>query len=384
MKWRSFFFLIVLSAAQFLFVSVARAQFPGITVPPSGDNQHSIVVQYIGPVKLSFDYHSPNVHAPDGSDRRGKIWGGLVPFGMSNLGFGTCGDDCPWRGGANENTIFSTSHDIKVQGQPLKAGSYGVHFIAGKDEWTIIFSNNSTSWGSFTYDPKEDALRVTAKPEKSDYHEWLSYEFTDRETDHATAALKWEDLQLPFKITVDNISDIYVETIAKELRDSPGFDWHNWVGAAQYCAQSKSHLDQGLKWAEIAVHSASYGQENFGTLSTLAMLQEANGQVAESKKTMDQALNHYSAGPIDIHQYARTLMQQKKTDEAIKVFMFNAKRYPGVWPTEVGLARAYSAKGNYKEALKHARLAQAQAPDANNKANLEKLIKTLEQNKDIN
>src|SRR5262249_21230259 len=120
MKYRSLLFFIVLSVAHFLFVSVALAQFPGITVPPSGDNQHSIVVQYIGPVKMSIDYHSPRV-VRDGNDRRGKIWGVLVPYGMANLGFGTCGDDCPWRGGANENTVFSTSHDIKVQGKPLKA-----------------------------------------------------------------------------------------------------------------------------------------------------------------------------------------------------------------------------------------------------------------------
>src|SRR5260370_219164 len=96
---------------------------------------------------------------------------------MGNLGFGTCGDQCPWRGGANENTVFTTSHDIKVQGQPLPAGSYGLHFLPGRDEWTIIFSKNYTSWGSFFYDAKEDALRAKAKPPKSDYHEDLTYWF---------------------------------------------------------------------------------------------------------------------------------------------------------------------------------------------------------------
>lgn len=362
----------------------ALAQFGGITVPPSGDNQHSIVTQYIGPVQLSIDYHSPNVHAPDGSDRRGKVWGALVPYGLANLGYGTCGDQCPWRGGANENTVFTTSHDIKVQGQPLKAGSYGLFFIPGENEWTVIFSKNHTSWGAFTYAAKEDVLRLTAKPDKSEYHEWLSYEFTDRETDHATVALKWEDLQLPLLINVDNISDIYVETIANELRNSAGFNYRNWSTAAEYCLQSKTHLDLGLQWAQTAVSSPSYGKEDFTTLSTLAQLQEANGQTAESQKTMDKALNDRSAGPIDIHMYARTLQQMKKTDEAIKIFELNTKRYPNVWPTEVGLTRAYSAKGNYKEALKHARIALAQAPDEGNKKNIEGMIKTLESGKDVN
>ena len=64
---------------------------------------------------------APTSTAPTGEDRKGKIWGGLVPYGMANLGFGACGDQCPWRGGANENTVFTTSHDIKVAG-PAAAG----------------------------------------------------------------------------------------------------------------------------------------------------------------------------------------------------------------------------------------------------------------------
>jgi len=360
------------------------AQWPGITVPPSGDNQHSISTQFIGPVEIVIDYHSPNVHAPDGSDRRGKIWSELVPYGMVNLGFGTCGDDCPWRGGANENTVFRSSHDILVQGKPLKAGSYGLHFIPGKEEWTIIFSKNSTSWGSFTYDAKEDALRVQAKPEKSEYNEWLTYEFIDRETDHATVALKWEDLQLPFQITVENIDNLYVKMIGEELRSSPGFTWENWVTAAQYTLQANQHLDQGLKWAETAVNSPSYGRENFTTLITLSDLQDANAKGEDAAKTREKALNHETATPIDIHQYARGLQQQKKTEEAIKIFEFNARRFPKAWPTEVGLTRAYSARKNFAEALKHAKLALAQAPGEGNRKNVENMIKKLEQNQDVN
>lgn len=374
-----FLFAIVLGFAGF-----ASAQFGGITVPPSGDNQHSITTQYIGPILISVDYHSPNVHAPNGDDRRGKIWGTLVPYGMASLGFGTCGKDCPWRGGANENTVFTVSHDVKVQGQPLKAGSYGLHFIPGENEWTIIFSKNSTAWGSFFYDAKDDFLRVTAKPEKSEYHEWLTYEFTDRETDHATVALKWEDLQLPWTITVDNISDVYVDKISQELKNSPGFTWQNWDAAAQYCLTSKSHLDLGLQWAQKASSDPSVGQENFTTLSTLSQLQAANGKTAEAQTTLDRALNHPTAGPLDLHFFARSLIQQKKIDDAVKVFELNAKRHPGMWPTEVGLTRAYSAKGDYKEALKHANLAKQQAPDENSRKSVDTLISTLQQGKDVN
>ena len=124
------------------------AQFPGLTLPPSGDNQKASVTQFIGPVKVTIDYSSPAVHGPGGKDRRGQIWGKLVPYGVTDLGFHG-GKPSPWRGGANENTIFTVSDPVTIEGQPLAAGQYGLHLIAGPDEWTVIFSKNSSAWGSF-------------------------------------------------------------------------------------------------------------------------------------------------------------------------------------------------------------------------------------------
>src|SRR5438270_6151593 len=122
--------------------------FPGMTLPPSGNNQRAFISQHIGPVEVSIDYSSPAVHGPDGKDRRGQIWGKLVPYGLTDLGFGN-GKPGPWRAGANENTVFAVSDDVAVDGKRLPAGRYGLHMIAGPDEWTVIFSKNSTSWGSF-------------------------------------------------------------------------------------------------------------------------------------------------------------------------------------------------------------------------------------------
>jgi len=377
--------LTPVAALALLAAAPASAQFGGITLPPSGNNQYGKITQGIGPVRVSIEYNSPKVHSPTGEDRHGKIWGGLVPYGMANLGFGDCGDQCPWRGGANENTVFTTSHDVKIQGQPLPAGSYGVFFIPGKEEWTIAFSRNHTSWGSYFYDAKEDALRVQAKPAKSEYHEWLTYEFTDRQVDKATLALKWEDLQVPFTISVDDISGVYLAEIRKELRSSPGFDPRNYMAAAQYTVQAKTDLAEGLTWAEKAAKPPTAGgDESFQTLSTLAQLQEANGKTEEAKKTMELALNHPTAGPIQVHLYGRQLLAQKKTDEAMKVFELNAKRHPGVWPVHVGLARGHAALGHTKEALAEAKLALKQAPDDASRKTLEGLIKQLEEGKTIN
>jgi hypothetical protein len=361
----------------------AAAQFPGVTLPPSGGNQRQTITQQIGLVRVSVDYSSPHVHSPAGEDRKGKIWGTLVPYGMANLGFGSCGEQCPWRGGANENTVITTSHDLKVQGQTLPAGSYGLHFIPGKDEWTVIFSKNSTSWGSFFYDPKEDALRVQAKPEPSDYHEVLSYEFPERRQDKATLALKWENLSLPLDLTVDNATQLYVENLRHELRSSPGFAWQNVAAAANYCLRSKTNLEEAQKWAEQAANPATGGQESFFTLSLLSDLQAANGHAADSGKTIDKAFRLPSTQPMEIHLYARQLLTDKKPEEALKAFQLNAQLHPNVWPVHVGLARAYSAAGRSKEALAEAKLALPQAPDDLNRKTLEGMIQKLEAGKTL-
>jgi tetratricopeptide (TPR) repeat protein len=302
---------------------------------------------------------------------------------MSDLGLNGCAA-CPWRGGANENTTFTATHDVKVQGQPLPAGSYGLHFIPGQEEWTVIFSKDAASWGSYWYDQKNDALRVKAKPVKAPYREWLTYEFTSREADKATLALGWEELQLPVTVSVDDVNELWAANMERDLRGWAGFSWQNWQQAAAFCAQSKVRLPQALKWAERAVNDPYVGgQENFQTLSTLSRLQALNGQAPESAKTFEKAINHPTAQPIQIHVAARQLLIDGKKDEAVRVFQLNARRYPNQWPTHVGLMRAYAVSGDSKKALAEARLALAQAPDEGNKKNLQNLIKQLEEGKGI-
>ena len=360
----------------------ANAAAQALSTPPSGDNQKSSVTQHIGLVAVTIDYSSPDVHGPDGTDRRGKIWGTLVPYGAPDDPFGTC-TECPWRAGANQNTVLTVSHDVKVEGQPLPAGRYGLFMIPGQDEWTVIFSKNADSWGSYFYDAKEDALRVKVKPSKAEYNEWLTYEFTDRKPSTATVALKWEELQVPFTISVDNAVDLHMARIRDELRNFQGFNWQNWMGAASYALQVKRN-DDALEFADAAVNRAGIGVENFQTLNMLARAQEAAGKTAEAAATRDKALTHRTAGPIELHGAARQLLGQGKKDEALKVFELNAKRHPNQWPVHVGLARGYSAVGRYKDALKHAKLALAQAPDDVNKKSLADGIKKLEEGKDMN
>src|SRR5215475_6363348 len=104
-------------------------------------SQAAEVKQRIALTDITVNYHRPLVNGR-------KIWGSLVPYGQV------------WRAGANENTTIAFSDPVTIEGKPLPKGAYGLHMIPNENEWTVIFSKNSTSWGSFTYDEKEDALRV--------------------------------------------------------------------------------------------------------------------------------------------------------------------------------------------------------------------------------
>jgi hypothetical protein len=358
------------------------AQFAGLTLPPSGNNQKSSVTQSVGPVQVRIEYSSPSVHGPGGKDRHGEIWGKLVPYGMANLGFGN-GKPDPWRAGANENTIFSVSHDVLIEGSPLPAGHYGLHMIPDKEEWTIIFSKDSGAWGSFFYDPSHDALRVKVRPHKHEYREWLTYEFPVRRPIETTAELQWEDLAVPVNIKVTDADDLYVTALKKELTNVPGFAYQAYDAAAQYCIQANTHLEQALEWAETAANNPFIGQVNFDTLNTKAQVLSKMGRDAEAKTVMQTALRNPTTGPLQIHQYGRQLLAEKKKDEAMKVFKLNQERNGDNWPVHVGLARDYSAIGDIPNALEHAKKAVTQAPDDLNRQSLEAMVKVLSEGKPI-
>jgi Protein of unknown function (DUF2911) len=355
---------------------------PGLAIPPSGNNQKASVTQHIGPVRVTIDYSSPAVHGPDGKDRRGQIWGKLVPYGLTDLGFGN-GKPAPWRAGANENTVFTVSDNVTIEGKPLPAGRYGLHMIAGPEEWTLIFSKDSKAWGSFYYEPANDALHVTVKPRKHEYREWLAYEFTTRRPAEAVAELQWEDLAVPWTIKVENINDLYISKMKENLTSVQGFGWRGWVAASQFCVAENTHLEQALEWAEIAVSKPFIGEANFTTLSNKALVLDKLGRKDEAKAAMQIAVRHRSATPLDLHQYGRLLLTAKKNSEALEIFKLNYERNGDEWPVHVGLARGYAATGDPKQALEHARKALTQAPDELNRKSLQAMVAALEAGRPI-
>jgi hypothetical protein len=364
------------AAAALVTVSAGSVTAQPHYLPASGDNQRASVTQQIGPVEVTISYGSPRV-VLRGNDRRGKIWGGLVPYGLTELDFNDC-KSCPWRAGANEGTIFTTTGEIKVQGKSLPAGSYGLFAITGPEEWTFVFSKNATSWGAYWYDPKEDVLRVAAKPGKSEYHEWLTYEFTVREPAKAVVALKWEDLQVPVALTVDDAPARWVAKMKDELRGYTGFSWENWQRAADYCLRNKIAFPEALDWAQRGAGPNFGGESQVLAQTTLARALAANGKDAEAARVWDKAVNLPGATPVEIHQVGRSLLAEGKAQQALSIFQTNAKRYPNQWPVHVGLMRGYAAVGDAKKALEEGRLALKQAPDEANRKGIADAIARLE------
>jgi hypothetical protein len=373
-------FILLFALLAFGYTSNAQ-----ITAPPNGDNQKSVVKQYIGSLAyVKLTYNSPDVTAPNGDNRAGKIWGQLVPYGLTDLGFGLR-NPSPWRAGANENTTIHFSHDMKIQGKDIKAGTYGFHVVVNETgPWTIILSNNSTAWGSFFYVESDDALRVEATPEESEFHEWLTFEFTDRQKEYAVCALKWENKSLPFKIEVPNMNEHYLATMRNELQNSPGFNWQSWNQAATFCLNNNINLEEALSWADASISAPFVGNENFQTLSTKSQILGKLERTEEAKATMDKAIHHATATQFQIHNFGRQLIGQGQKEKALEIFQYNYERFEGAWPTEVGMARGLSANGQYAKALEHAKKAHEQAPDALNKNGLAQAIEKLKNQQDIN
>ena len=347
-----------------------------LTTVPNGGNKKAMVSEQVGLTDITIDYSRPSVKG-----REGKIWGDLVPFGYNYLGFGPS-KEAPWRAGANENTTIEFSTDVTIEGKQLAAGKYGFFIATGKEESTLIFSKNNTAWGSFFYDPADDALRVTCRQVVLDKSvEFLQYEFLNQTNSGATVALQWEKWMFPFKVETD-VKKNQATSFRKELQGHKGFSSQVFVQAANWCADNNTNLEEGLSWAESAITEQYIGEKNFETLATKARLLKLLGKAPESAAIMQEAIPLGSM--IEVHNYARQLMGAKNTAAAAVIFKENYKKFPNVFTTNMGIARALSSEGKFKEALKYATAAKPQAPDDANKSMVSEVIGKLKENKDIN
>jgi tetratricopeptide (TPR) repeat protein len=248
--------------------------------------------------------------------------------------------------------------------------------IPTADTWTVIFSKMSTAWGSYTYDQKEDALRVTVKPHPTEMTEALVYVFEDVKEDSATMTLKWEKMAVPVKIAVS--PEATVANIRGQMRGRAQYEWQAPNQAANFCLTHKINLDEALKWVNLSIQN----EERFENLTTKADLLKAMNKPDDAKKAWDQALAKTTA--IQLYSYARRLQSEKRDAEALEILKDVVKRYPDTPFGHLANARIKSAAGDFAGAAEDAKKAQAVAISDQQKANIKLLIDRLNEKQDIN
>jgi tetratricopeptide (TPR) repeat protein len=196
-------------------------------------------------------------------------------------------------------------------------------------------------------------------------------------------ALSWEKKRIPIPLKFDTVA-IVEANLKVELTGSRQFRYYAWLEASEYLLENNVDLPLALTWAEFAVSDGFAGDRNFKTLSNKADILDKLGRPAEAMAVMDEALKMGSA--LDVHQYGRRLLAMHSNARALEAFKLNARLHPDVWPVNYGLARGYSAVGDYRAALKALLRAQLQVPpgDAANAAAVKLNIEKLKRGQDIN
>ena len=298
-------------------------------------SQKAIVGQTIGLTDISLTYHRPAVK---GRELMGKI----IPYRT------------PWRAGANDNTVITFSDKVKIEGQELAAGTYGLHLLATENDWTVIFSNNSTSWGSYSYDEKEDALRVTVKAGKSDaFQEFLAFEFSDITPNSALCALVWGNIQVGFTIE-SNVEEATVAQIRNELRDRAGWSWDGYNEAAAYCLNNNINLEEAMTWATRSVFMNPNGANMMTKAKLTAKIQQPDDEKAQTKIALTTLESDLTTQTITWKEYATAAnyaMSVEAWEEAEKWIDESIKRSSNM-TNMMAKVKIFETKGDNEKAEK--------------------------------
>lgn len=257
-------FPLVLAAAAAAFAAPAFAQFEAPQPSPK-----ATLTQRVGLTEVTISYSRPSV--------KGRaIWGTLVPL------------DKPWRTGANAATTITFSDAVTVEGQKLAAGTYSIVTIPGKDEWTVIFNNDTKLWWETEYDAAKDALRVKAKPQAVGMVETLHIGFPSIGATSAVLAIEWEKVSVPVTIGVEVDAKIQKSLAAAETAA-----WQSPLMAARYWFEQAGNRPEGWKYIDKSITA----NRNWANVSRKARFYAEEGKVAEAVKTGEEALALAKADP---------------------------------------------------------------------------------------
>ena len=299
--------------AVLFLLSCAVSAFAQIEVPrPS---QKASVMQRVGVTDITITYSRPGVKGR-------KIWGDPLP-GQTAEGEATLDDQnkrpagAPivpyghvWRTGANEATQFVVTDDVLINGQKLAAGSYSLHTIPTKDEWTIVFNGTANQWGSFDYDAAKDTLRVKVKPEwLKDNQEWLEYTFDPVTEDSAQVNIRWEKINVPFTVKVADIAATTLSHLKTTVGNAKPDDWRTPMQAGNYLINNQNPADdeQGMAWLDQSIKV----KETFQNLAAKANALYKAGKKEEAIALGEQAVQKGKADKADTTNFEKRLADMK-------------------------------------------------------------------------
>jgi len=278
-------------------------------------SQKASVMQRIGVTDVTITYSRPGVKGR-------KIWGDPLP-GQKATGEATLDNQnvrpadaviVPyghvWRTGANEATQFVVTDDVLINGQKLAAGSYSLHTIPTKDEWTIVFNGTANQWGSFDYDPAKDTLRVKVKPEwMKDNQEWLEYSFDPVTDDSAQVNIRWEKINVPFTVKVADVAATTMAHLQKAVSTAKADDWRTPLQAGNYLINNQNPADdaQGMAWIDQSIKV----KETFQNLASKANALYKAGKKEEAVALGEQALQKGKADKVDTSNFEKRLADMK-------------------------------------------------------------------------
>jgi tetratricopeptide (TPR) repeat protein len=358
-------FVILFSISICSLFTIAQMDIPSV-----GFNPRATISEEVGITGITIKYSRPGVKG-----REGKIWGSVVPNGFATFSFVSGTMSSPWRAGANEATIISFEHDVKVEGEELKAGAYALFMAMGTDSALLIFSKQTDAWGSFYYKQSEDVLRLKVKTTTLDKSvEWLKYEFVEHKKESCVIAMQWEKLSVPFKVEVD-VDNIVLARMRSEFTGVKSFVSANRLQASMYCFDRNINMEEALSWAQSAVTGKPFGQSGFDAYENLANGYEKLNRLPQADSVMNEGLSIANLNQYINH--GRKLIAKKRNDRALEVMLGAQKKFGDVYAVNNGLAYAYSAKGDHSKALLFANkaLVQTSSPQQKNMvtANIEKL-----------
>lgn len=234
-----------------------------ITVPAPSPLQ--TVTQKFGLGEVTIEYSRPAV-----KDR--TIFGDVVPYGKI------------WRTGANATTKITFTDEVKLEGNVVKPGTYGLYTIPNKDSWEVMLYKDLTLNGNVgDYKTENEVLRFKVKSMKIPMKmESFMINIGDISATEAKLTLLWENTVVAIKMTTDIDARVMESIDASMKSDKP-----EYFRAAGYYFDNGKDLKKALEWATKATEE---NPKAFYMFNLKARIEYKLGDKAAGKASAEKSI----------------------------------------------------------------------------------------------